>query len=128
MTIPQTKPQTDPFEELQRDIGRAVEAATRPPAFRQAGAGVEKWGPSTTPANRNPLTALADAADLAHALLAEVSRLSEAVTGEASGPRTRQPVKLPAAFLPAIAALEAEIEVVLTEAHAKLTKLGEVLK
>lgn len=136
MTIPQTKPQSDPFDELQRDIDRALKAdrpaAAHPPAFRQAPAPATMWGPSTPQANHpqvtSPLGLLAQVADSAHALQEKIRGLSEIIVGEGQGPRTRAAAKLPTGLLPAIAFLAHEIDQAHAEADRQIAQLRERLK
>jgi hypothetical protein len=136
MTIPQTKPQSDPFAELQRDLGRAVDATlakpSHPPAFRQAPAPATMWGPSTphadTPQTISPLALLAHAADSAHALQEQIRGLTEAIVGEGHAPRTRSAAKLPTGLLPAIAFLATEIETAQADLGQQIAQLRERLR
>lgn len=123
MTIPQSAPQTrglnhQEFEramnDLQRDIGRRIEsdlsatgagpaAADRPPVSRQAPAPGVEWSPSTTRFT-SPLALLAQVADHAHSLAAEMAELIADVTGEdAAMPRQRTVPKRRGGLLPAVA-------------------------
>jgi hypothetical protein len=137
VTNPQANPQTDEaFDASMRDLKSSLSHAldqglapsrTPPPAPRPvastAPAPRQLWGPST-PRVTSPLTMLVEVADHAHALLESIRGLSERLTGEASGPRTRSPVKLPSAFLPAVAALAHEIDAT----HADIAQLIESLR
>lgn len=131
MTIPQTKPQTDDaFAALERDLGAALKASpppAHPPAFRQAPPPVSMWGPSTPPVT-TPLVLLAQVADKAHALQEQIRGLTEAITGDGAGPRTRAAAKLPNGLLPAIAFLATEIEEAQAEVGRAVAQLRERLK
>ncbi|MER9336473.1 hypothetical protein NKJ06_21175 [Mesorhizobium sp. M0293] len=131
MTIPQTNPKTDAFADLERDLGALVksEAArpAHPPAFRQAPAPATMWGPSNPPVT-SPLALLAQVADKAHVLQEQIRGLTEALTGDGAGPRTRAAPKLPNGLLPAIAFLAHEIEEAQAEVGRAVAGLRERLK
>lgn len=145
MTVPQQPPQPEgpkgdhldsALSDLQRELARldpwpptslarpspSAAPPTPRPAVAVAPPAVGKWGPSNPPA-AHPLQLLMSCADQAHKLLDEIGGLAEGLTGDATAPRTRSPVKLPRALLPAVAVLATEIGHTHAEIGRRLAEL-----
>jgi hypothetical protein len=108
---------------MERDLGVAVDGVDQPagaaPGLRQAGGGGHLWGPST-PRFTSPIQLLAEVADNAQVLRAEVEHLISDITGEEPVvPRQRPAPKRRAGLLPTVAHYATEI----ADAHAEIARL-----
>lgn len=105
--------QSHDLRELQRDLGRTLEAGLKvdaaPRVAPKPGAGGPMWGPST-PRVTSPLETLLEVVDQTYRLQQQVEMLVVAVTGEPTTPvRARNISARPCGLLPNVAQLSGEI-------------------